>query len=190
MSDRSIEYAVQKLAGTFKWDKLFLSVGTIKSVDEDKATCVVVVENDVEVPGVLLQANICDGLLMIPKIDSGVSILWSTNNPAFVVQFSDIEKYYLQVGDAELTITSDGKIQLNDGSFYGLVKVEELVDKLNALENDLNTLKAAFSGWTPVPNDGGAALKAASATWAGDTFTDTVKADLENSDITHGKKTA
>jgi hypothetical protein len=34
------------------------------------------------------------------------------------------------------------------------------------IQNDITTLKNILSTWVPVPNDGGAALKAAAATWA------------------------
>jgi len=43
-----------------------------------------------------------------------------------------------------------------------------------------NTLKAAFTSWVVVPTDGGAALKAITAAWAGSTITPTVLADIEN----------
>jgi hypothetical protein len=42
-----------------------------------------------------------------------------------------------------------------------LLAVAEKVDQA------INDLKSVFSGWVPVPNDGGAALKTAITTWAG-----------------------
>lgn len=38
--------------------------------------------------------------------------------------------------------------------------------ELDKIANDLTTLKLAFQAWTPVLNDGGAALKAATLTWS------------------------
>jgi len=104
-------------------------------------------------------------------------VIFSQNIEPFAVQFSKIKN---------ITIFASDKIQFNDGSFGGLVKVQELTDKINALENDLNNLKLLFQSWTPVPSDGGAVLKALSSTWAGQTITSTVKSDLENTTILHG----
>jgi len=86
------------------------------------------------------------------------------------------------IGDQKLEINENGFI-FNEGSFDGLIKVNPLVTKINALENDLNNLKIAFSTWIPVPTDGGAALKAASSGWASQTIINTVKSDLENTKI-------
>jgi hypothetical protein len=84
----------------------------------------------------------------------------------------------------EVKITSE-KIICNGGENDGWVKVRELTEKLNALEKDINSLKQVFTSWVAVPNDGGAALKAALATWAGQTLTETRQADIENDKITH-----
>ena len=44
--------------------------------------------------------------------------------------------------NAEITIkTKDGTIILNDGEFEGLVKVGKLTEKLNAIENKINSLQ-------------------------------------------------
>lgn len=47
-----------------------------------------------------------------------------------------------------------------------------VLTELNKLATDLNTLKTVFSsGWAVSPGDGGAALKTAAGTWAGQTLT-------------------
>lgn len=199
--DRKIETAVSKLAGNFKADTVKLISGTIKSVDEDKATCVVTIENGVELPNVLLQASVCDGLLIIPKVGSTVYVLNSTYNDPFVTQFSDIEKYYLQVGDSSFTVfhqaqNGGDRIVLNDGSYKGIVKVDDLVTKLNALEDDLNNLKTALKTLlTTTVNEPGngapsafqIALNTGLSTYYGKQFTDTTADDLQNKTVTHGK---
>lgn len=91
----------------------------------------------------------------------------------------------LKSGDdtsAELTATG---IILNGGSFGGMVKVEQLTERINAIENDINQLKTVFSGWVPVPQDGGAALSAASVAWAGSLLTLTGRSDVENEKVKH-----
>jgi hypothetical protein len=52
------------------------------------------------------------------------------------------------------------------------------------VEKDLNSLKQVFlQDWVPVSQDGGAALKAAAATWAGRRLTETQKSDIENEKV-------
>jgi phage baseplate assembly protein gpV len=94
-------------------------------------------------------------------------------------------------GEVDLTVGSstvvikNNLIEFNGGSNNGLVKVAALVTKLNNLENDLNNLKTVFTSWTPVPNDGGAALKAGVTTYAAASLTPTVQANLEDVKVKH-----
>jgi len=104
--------------------------------------------------------------------------------------------------DSEISISSQGLVNvlaaniitlkslkrqviLNEGEFGGLVKVEELVEKINNIESDINSLKNVFTAWVPVPNDGGAKLKADVTDWALDLITETQKEDLENEEVKH-----
>ena len=188
-SDRSIRTAVETMSGNFGQDRVQLLVCKVKSVDEDKSTCVVLSKSgkeSVEIPNVSLQVGVCDGLQIIPKVDSDVLILRSTYQSPFVVNWSDIDKYYIQVGDSSFTIENDGKMQLNDGSYDGLVKVKELTDKINALENLvnnlLNTLKTTTIPLAPSGTYPFAPLYAS--------FNPiqpiTQQSDIENINITHG----
>lgn len=77
------------------------------------------------------------------------------------------------------------EIIINGGELGGLVKIEELTKRLNAIEKDLNNVKNAFKQWVVAPNDGGAALKTAAATWAGQTITETKQSDIEDEKIRH-----
>lgn len=72
------------------------------------------------------------------------------------------------------------EIVLNEGKLGGMVMVNELTEKLNAIEKDINSLKKAFSGWTPVLNDGGTKLKEAIASYASSTLEETKVKDIEN----------
>ena len=83
-------------------------------------------------------------------------------------------------------LTKDG-ITLNGGQFGGIVKIAELTQKLNAIEDDINALKNVFTSWAPVAQDGGAALKTAvCAAWADNQLTPTQKSDIENEKVKHG----
>lgn len=139
-------------------------------LDYDAAMCTCQpVDGSAIIEGVRLQVEESAGIYCIPKIGSPVIVQMINDTEGYVAMFSDIEY-----------------IGLLDDSYGGLVKVGDLVAKLNVLESDLNTLKQAFTAWVVVANDGGAALKAASAAWAGQTITETQVADLENDKIKHG----
>lgn len=192
MKDRAITTAIQKAAGTFKSDTVSLIVGTIKSVDEDKSTCVVVIENGVELPNVLLQSSVCDGLLIVPKKDSTVYVLTSKYNSPLIVQYSDLEKLYLQVGDGSLTVFKDTAnnqplIQLNDGSYGGLIKIDELVKKINALENLINGFITIYNTHTHTASAFGSPTTVPSSVETQNISPTTQKSDLENTNVNHGK---
>jgi hypothetical protein len=74
---------------------------------------------------------------------------------------------------------------INTGVNGGMVKVSELTTKLNNLENDINDLKSIFSSWTPVPSDGGAALKLLLTPYYGQTLTPTAQSEIENTKVKH-----
>ena len=72
---------------------------------------------------------------------------------------------------------------MNEGALGGMVKVVELTQRLNTIEQDLNSLKSAVAAWVPVAQDGGAALKTAVSTWATSTLTPTQRSDIENQNV-------
>ena len=189
MGDNSIKRAVEHLAGTHLKDEVTIVAAEVDSVDVEARTCTVTTiggTTQLTIPNVRLQAEVADGFLLIPVIDSTVFIAYTKRQDPYVSLFSDIDRLYLVVGKSSFEVLNDGTITLNDGSKGGLVMVTELVSKLNALEKRVNQIASSFGTWTPVPNDGGGALKAASSGWAGQTITETVRTDIENTKVTHG----
>lgn len=75
-----------------------------------------------------LQTSVSDGLIIVPKVDSDVVVLFSKNTNPLIIQYSDIDEYIL-----------------NGFDFGGMVKVIELTEKINNLENKLNDLITACS---------------------------------------------
>lgn len=75
------------------------------------------------------------------------------------------------------------EIALNSGTLGGLVKVRELTERLNLIEKDINSLKQKLSGWTPVPNDGGAALKTVLSSYTSGSLKETRIEDIENEKV-------
>ena len=68
----------------------------------------------------------------------------------------------------------------NDKFIHVLTKVGELTERLNLIEKDINSLKQKLSGWTPVPNDGGSALKTALSSYTSESLKETQVRDIEN----------
>lgn len=58
-----------------------------------------------------------------------------------------------------------GSVVLNGGANGGVPKSASLVSEINKLKQDFKDLKAKFTAWTPVNNDGGANLKTRLASW-------------------------
>lgn len=117
------------------------------------------------------------GMMIKPKIGSMclLGILEGESAAAFLIRAEDLE--LIEIRSANIII--------NDGDNGGLIRIEDLVKKLNVLEKDINSLKQVYSGWTPVPQDGGGALKTSLASWSSQKLTETTTADLENDKVKH-----
>lgn len=88
------------------------------------------------------------------------------------------------VDGANISIESD-QITINGGDNKGLVKVQELTRKINALEADLNEIKSIFTIWTVLAGDGGLALKTAATSWASQAFVPTKENEIMNDKVKH-----
>ena len=135
--------------------------------------------------GVNLQANqeADFGLCLFPEKGSFVVVGFVADGAAGVVLLTEkIESAEIVIGDTSAVMDADGvridtekmsahinreSIIFNGGDLGGLIKIEDLTKRLNLIENDINKLKTAMSGWVPAPQDGGAALKTAAASWFG-----------------------
>ncbi len=167
-------------------------IGKVLTVDEANYTCTVMpIDSEAEIFKVRLKAtidNLKKGVISIPAVDSFVivGLLGNNENSAFVVWCSNIKKYYI-VGDGGNTLEfkDDGTILINGDTCGGLVKVSDLVTRLNSIENTINAhlLKynthlhpgGTISGSTGVPN-----------VIDTDTVTVTVNSNIENTKVKHG----
>lgn len=158
--------------------------GVVTAVNEGDSSCSVqrtIDDADAVLEDVVLSVRLgnMSGLVLVPAEQADCLVAMVDDGAGYeLLKASQYDK---------VLVTGDTLIQLNDGSLGGLVKVEALVTRLNKLEDDINRLKTVFaSTWAPVPNDGGAALKAAAATWAAQQLTDTQRGDIENTKIKQG----
>ena len=167
---KEIRDAIRAICGKDKGGFLFFNA-VVKSVEDDSCT---VTYSDIDIPDVRLNAAIngnANNLLIKPKVGSTVLIADLSEGDLrdlAVIGWSEVDS-----------------IIVNGGTNEGLVKVKELTDKINTLENSLNSLKSVFSAWVPTPGDGGLVLKTAVITWAGSQLSVTNKADIQNEKIKH-----
>jgi hypothetical protein len=141
----------------------------VVSVDETNRSAVVELlgEHPVEIP-VRLMAAVDDGVLVLPEVDSTVIVALA--DEPYIAMFSGVEK-----------------IILRGGQFDGLVKVADLVTKLNNLENKVNDLVSKFNAHTHVLTlSTGTGTAAPTVAPVAGTLTPTQQTDLENENITHG----
>lgn len=162
------------------------AVGTVTAVDKVARTVdVQPLDESAPLLGVNLQANqeSTVGVVQIPREGSFVAVGFVQDGAAgMVLLCDDIEEAQVVVKDtdtASIVVNEDG-IVMNGGGLHGLVKVESMTQRLNLIEDDINKLKQSFMSWTPVPQDGGAALKGGVASWAGKQLAKTKVKDTEN----------
>lgn len=196
--ERELIEQLKSLGGNNRGSNLLLKVTTI---DENAETCEANDQSDITYYNIRLKSIIdsVNSIVIFPKLDSYIiASPIGLSNELAVVKYSIIDKIVIKTESVEFTLdnekiefaiggttmlaNSDG-IVFNGGNLKGLVKLDALVQKLNAVENDINNLKTAFTTWVPVPTDGGAALKAASATWSAAQLTPTQAANIENTKI-------
>lgn len=159
--------------------EIYSIVAEVTELNETERTVdVTPLNGDAEIFGVRLQSSISlnTGLVIFPKVGSVVIVTFLNKLTGYVSTFSEIDKIY---------INSENEIVFNDGQNNGIVKISPLVNKLNAIENDINQLKSLFSSWTPIPNDGGLALKGIVSSWSGNQIQPTQTTDIENDKIKH-----
>lgn len=177
-------------------------VCTVDAVDKDTRTidCTPINEG-APLLGVNLQANqeADFGLCVFPEVGSFVIVGFIADGAAGVVLTTEkIESAEIVIGDVSAVFDADGfrintknmsahinndDIVFNGGNLNGLVLAQELTDRLNIIEKDINNLKTLFSSWIPIPQDGGAALHSAAAAWASSQLTPTKISDYENTKI-------
>lgn len=148
-------------------------LATVTKVSEQEAVCTVKrVIDDMEIKDVKLNATITnnDGMVICPKKDSAVLITSIDGANWFVSQYSTIDK---------ITIDAEGKIIFNGGNNHGLVKVESMVNWMQKVYNDLQTLTSLLFESPVAGNEAPLAI----------TFTPTTPSpaidDFQNKDITH-----
>jgi hypothetical protein len=177
--EAELSSALQRMVKTVTRGSVVVD-GTIVSVDETAFTC------DVEVGDSVSSSTYFDVPLRVLIGEQSSVIEIPENGTQCVICFRDSNigrPQIVMIHKALKILVICDNITFNNGTLGGLVKLNDLVAKLNTIESDLNTLKAAFSAWAVVTGDGGAALKAVTAAWYGQILQPTLPVDLENPKI-------
>lgn len=177
-SDRSIQEVVRKLAGTQFKSQMNISVCEVTAINTDDYSCSctpIDESSNTSLEGVRLMATVDDGFLMIPVIGSTIVVAYSddTTDP-YVIMMSEIDEVF----------ATQNKWTFNDGSFGGLIKIREIVQKINNIENLLNHLIGRYNTHTH-PISGAVANQTAMQETG--LITSVTKVDeLENKNVIHG----
>lgn len=166
-AEDQIVTAIQQAAGTFNRDIVSIVLCNVDSISDDGFTCdctPIGGNADTQIPEVKLNAEANDGFLITPTIDSTILVASSTRNNYYVLMYSDIQKVTCVIdNDNSFEFSSAGFIW-NGGSLGGLTKTLELKAQLDKLNAQLQAVITSLTSWSPVANDGGAALKTYFAT--------------------------
>lgn len=177
--------ALQKIVNTYNVDIVQMINCTVISVDKSARTCVVQPissRSDTEIQDVGLMPERNDGEYKIPSIGSTVGVIMSTHVDPYIVSWSDLDEWYLVIGTTTIDIIG-ASIKFGDGSFGGLIKIENLVSDLNGQLSALQAaITAAFTAQAPI--DASAGLNAWNAAKIAIQPLNTI--DIENTQITHG----
>jgi hypothetical protein len=180
MSDRSIQTAISRLAGTHKGDPMCYVNAIVDSVNIDTRTCSCTVtegQTEYELLNVKLMSVIDDGLLIIPSINSQVKVIYSRDKESFVVQYSNIDKFYIDAND---------KIVFNHGE-NTTAKADVLKEQLNKTNELLNAILNIING-PPISELGNGSPSALQVSLQG-AISDKQLGDyseIENNNILHG----
>ena len=121
--------------------------GVVTQVTEN--TCTVEREDSPTLHDVLLNAideDLQSCLTVYPKEGSNVlvAIVENLKTEAVIVKYSEVEKVKIKIGEQTLFMDKEGFV-FNDGKNKGLVKISNMVDWMNKLYTDLQTLRILLS---------------------------------------------
>lgn len=119
-------------------------IGTVIDINEETLTCSIAIENAPERVDVLLRSTTGDndGFIIIPELNSHVLVSIIQNNPvySFISGYSKVAKVLIKTTDNISFEIADNQIKLNGEQYGGLVKINQLVSRLNNIETAFNEL--------------------------------------------------
>jgi hypothetical protein len=153
MSEK-IRKAIQMIAGTHVPSfKTFTA--TVLQVQENEYTCTV--QSGEDIPYIarlkaVLELENTDGFILIPAKDSEVIVTEINIGEYAVIGYSAIDKILLKTKSTQIAMNKDG-IVFNGGNFGGLIKIQELKNELDKINQILQAIMTVLSG-APVTEPG------------------------------------
>lgn len=150
----TIQEAIRQMAAAGA--EFYCKVCTVDSVDEDARTMdCSPLDDGAPLLGVNLQANQESehGVVVFPSVGSYVVVAFLNNSAALIVASEKIDKIRLKIGDTVAEVV-DGQVDIstndttvkmssegfviNGGNLGGVIKIQQLTDKINALIDAFN----------------------------------------------------
>jgi len=171
----------------------------VVSIDRNNATVdVEPVDDDAIIYGVRLKAIVDGsgaGVTLWPAEGSMVivGVMNNDETKSFVEVMSSIDAFTLQMANGltadlddqcNLNLDVKGKITINGGNNGDLIKINALTQELAKINQFLSAIRNGFNSWTPVTQDGGAALKITMASILSSQQTGNFN-NINNPDICH-----
>ncbi len=119
--------------------EIYSVVCTVESVDVSKRTAdVAPINGNAEIFDVRLQSalNGSNGLCIFPVVGSVVVVTFLNKLTGYVSLFSEVDK---------ITLDTENEITIDGGQNGGLVKINDLLNKINTIESKLNALQTDYS---------------------------------------------
>lgn len=158
-------------------DEIYSIVGEVINVDETKRTIDVKPANgDGEIYDVRLQSSIDQkvGFVQIPKLNSFVVVTFINNLTGYVALCTEVDKILVDCPE----------VIFNGGEKGGLINIEDLIGKINSLEQKVNDLISACSSVVVTLAPTGT-FPLASFFTSVTPLTPTQKSDIEDEKIKH-----
>ena len=156
---------------------------TVKEIDwEEKTMTAIGSNNGLEYFDVLLGLG---SVNVKPKVGS-LALVGAIHNgeACFMISCEEIEEVELTDQSGFKVSLNDGLLKINGENYGGIVNAKELKLQVDKNTLILEKIQTVFNGWTPVPNDGGASLKALVTAFT--TLQRANLSDIENAKIKHG----
>lgn len=158
-------------------EKFYFEIATVKSVNESEYTAIVNIYGETTDKTVNLSVlgSVNGSFIIIPKVDSRVLIGYKDR----------VNGYVVSVELASKIISNSDEIIYNLGENEGLVKVLELTDKLNNLENKVNSIISSYNTHVHTGVTTGDGSSEGTPSVISGTLTPTTKDELQNDKIKH-----
>lgn len=184
-ANRDIIYAIRQIVGADGIKKAQIIMGTVTNVDEKTCDVDITLGDACQsIKGVNLNSASNDGFTLIPANGSDILIALMPDNSAYMVACEDIDKAVCYIDENNSYEFDNNGFIWNGGNNGGLVKVIELTQKVNNLENLVNNLLTTLKT-TTIPLAPSGTYPFAPLYAAFSALTPTTQTEIENTKIKH-----